>query len=172
MTIRPSRVPGQSLAAVLAASLTLVLAASAWGNDAERKAVIAKVRPSIVLVKQEHSLGSGFVVAVDGDIAIAATNYHVVEGAKKITIFFPATDRDLRDPHEADGYIEIQPERDLALVHFKLNGRKVTPLAFAKDLPEVGDTAYTFGRRRSAGHDRDGDGVQRPHWKRGCQFNG
>ena len=122
-----------------------MFAANAWGNDAERKAVFARVNPAVVQVKQEHSLGSGFVVYVDGDIAIAATNYHVVEGAKKITIFFPATDREMKDGHEADGYIEIQPERDLALVHFKLNGKKVTPLVIAKELPEQGDSVYTFG---------------------------
>ena len=33
----------------------------------------------------------------------------------------------------------------MALVHFKLKGRKVIPLPFAKELPEQGDTVYTFG---------------------------
>ena len=122
-----------------------MLAANAWGNDAERKKVFAKVNPAVVQVKQEQSLGSGFVIYVDGDEAIAATNYHVVEGAKKITIFFPATDREMKDAHPADGYIEIQPERDLALVHFKLQGKKVVPVPIAKELPEQGDTVYTFG---------------------------
>jgi S1-C subfamily serine protease len=145
MTIRPSRAWGRLLAAALAANLSLLLVASAWGNDAERKAMIAKVNPSVVQVKQEHSLGSGFVVYVEGDDAIAATNYHVVEGAKKITIYFPATDRDMKDGHEADGYVEIQPERDLALVHFKLKGKKILPLPIAKELPEQGDSVYTFG---------------------------
>ena len=121
------------------------MSATAWGNDAERKKVFARVNPAVVQVKQEHSLGSGFVIYVDGDSAIAGTNYHVVEGAKKITIFFPATDRDMKEAYEADGYIDIQPERDLALVHFKLKGRKVVPLPFAKELPEQGDTVYTFG---------------------------
>jgi S1-C subfamily serine protease len=145
MTIRPSRIPGQLLAASIAASLSLVVVASAWGDDAERKRIFAKVNPSVVQVRQEHSLGSGFVIWVEGDSAIAATNYHVVEGAKKITIFFPATDREMKDAHEADGYIEIQPERDLALVHFKLSGKKVAAVPIAKDLPEQGDTVYTFG---------------------------
>ncbi|MFZ1936321.1 MAG: trypsin-like peptidase domain-containing protein [Thermoguttaceae bacterium] len=145
MTIRPSRVPSRLLAATLAASLSLVFAANAWGNDAERKAMLAKVNKSVVQVRHEQSLGSGFVVYVDGDNAIAATNFHVVDGAKKITIFFPATDREMKDAHEADGYIEIQPERDLALVHFKLQGKKVVPVPIAKELPEQGDTVYTFG---------------------------
>jgi S1-C subfamily serine protease len=145
MTVRLSRVPGRLLAAVLTATVGLVLVAHTRGGDAERKAMIAKVNPSVVQVKQERSLGSGFVVYVDGDDAIAATNYHVVEGAKKITIYFPATDRDMKDGHEADGYIEIQRERDLALVHFKLKGKKVVPVPIAKDLPEQGDSVYTFG---------------------------
>jgi S1-C subfamily serine protease len=145
MTIRPSRIPGRLLTAVLAASASLVLVTNARGSDAERKAMIAKVNPSVVQVKQEHSLGSGFVVWVDGDNAIAATNYHVVEGAKKITIFFPATDREMKEGYEADGYIEIQMERDLALVHFKLKGKKIIPVPIAKELPEQGDSVYTFG---------------------------
>ena len=86
MTIRPSRVPSRLLAATLAASLSLVFAANAWGNDAERKAMLAKVNKSVVQVRHEQSLGSGFVVYVDGDNAIAATNFHVVDGARKITI--------------------------------------------------------------------------------------
>ena len=72
MTIRLSRVPGRLLAATFVASLSLVLVGKAWGSDAERKAMIAKVNPSVVQVKQEHSLGSGFVVYVDGDDAIDA----------------------------------------------------------------------------------------------------
>ena len=97
MTIRPSRVPARWLVTALAAGLGLVFAANARGNDAERKKVFARVNPAVVQVKQEHSLGSGFVIYVDGDSAIAGTNYHVVEGAKKITIFFPATDRDMKE---------------------------------------------------------------------------
>ena len=128
----------------LAAVLLLASVANAWGNDAERKAMIAKVNPSIVKIRQSHSLGSGFVIAVDDDTAVAVTNYHVVEGAKKMAIFFPADDKEMKDPYEADGYIEIMPQRDLALVHFKLNGKKVAPLKLAEQRAEQGDTVYTF----------------------------
>ena len=131
--------------AALGMVLGLVFASNAWGSDAERKRVFVKVNPSVVQVRQEHSLGSGFVIAVDGDSAIAATNYHVVEGAKKITIFFPAEDREMKEGLEADGYIDILPPRDLALVHFNLKGKKVKPLPVAENIPEQGDTVYTFG---------------------------
>jgi S1-C subfamily serine protease len=131
--------------AALGAILGLLIAATALGSDAERKAVIAKVNPSVVQVSQEHELGSGFVVHVDGESAIAATNYHVIEGAKKIVIFFPATDRDMKHGLESDGYLEYQMERDLALVHFNLKGKKVTPLKICDTVPEQGDSIMTFG---------------------------
>jgi S1-C subfamily serine protease len=144
MTVQVNRFGIRARMATLVAVLGLILAANAWGDEAERKAMFAKVNPSVVKVRQERSLGSGFVVAIDGDTAVAVTNYHVVEGAKKITIFFPADDREMKDGHDADGYIEIMPERDLALVHFKLNGKKVTSLELAKNLPEQGELVYTF----------------------------
>jgi S1-C subfamily serine protease len=145
MTIRLSRLGAWAHLAALGMGLVLVCSATASGGDAERKAVFAKVNPSVVQVRQEKSLGSGFVIAVHGDEAIVATNYHVIEGAKKITIFFPADDREMKNGLESEGYLEILPTRDLALVHFKLKGRKVAPLKVANKLPEQGDTVYTFG---------------------------
>ena len=124
--------------------LGLVLAANAGGGDAERKAIFAKVGPSIVQLKQARSLGSGFVIAVDGDSAFAATNYHVVEGAQKLAIRFPWNDRDAKDTHEADGYIDIAPQFDLAIVHFKLGTKNIASLKLAKRLPKRGDTVYTI----------------------------
>lgn len=145
MGILSSRLGNRWLSVVCVAVVALLVTSRALASDAERKAVIAKVNPSVVQVRLAKSLGSGFVVVVNGDEAIAATNYHVIEGADKATIFFPATDRDMKEPLEADGYIEIEPERDLALVHFKLKGKKVEALKIAEALPEQGDTIYTFG---------------------------
>ena len=141
-----SRFAAVAQMAASAVFLGLFLASTACGNDAERKALFARVNPSVVQVRQENgSLGSGFVVVVKGDEAIAATNYHVVEGAKKITIFFPAVDWEMKNGLEADGFVDVLPPMDLALVHFKLKGKKVEPLKLAKNLPEQGDTVYTFG---------------------------
>ena len=146
MAIHRNRFGVKGQTAALGMVLGLVFAATVRGDDTTRKALFAKVNPSVVQVRQENgSLGSGFVVAVDGDSAIVSTNYHVVEGAKKITIFFPADDREMKNGLEADGYIDIQTIRDLALVHFNLKGKKVAPLKIADNPPEQGDTVYTFG---------------------------
>ena len=124
--------------------LGLAFTSIAWGqSDAERKALIAKVNPSVVQVRQEHSLGSGFVVSVDKGSAIIATNYHVVEGAKQLTVFFP-TDKDKR-VYPADGYIAILPGKDLALLHVNLGNKNIKALKLAEKVPEQGDTVYTFG---------------------------
>ena len=111
--------------------------------DSDRKALFEKVGPAVVQVRQEHSLGGGFVV--DAEKGIIATNYHVIEGAKKITIFFPADDREMKHGLQADGYFAILPGKDLALVHVKLGDRKVTALKLAEKTPEQGDTVYTYG---------------------------
>ena len=123
--------------------LALLAASVARAGDSERKALFAKVSPAIVQVRQERSLGGGFVV--DAEKGIVATNYHVIEGAKKVAIFFPADDREMKHGLEADGYFAILPGKDLALVHVKLGHRKATALKLAEKIPEQGDTIYTFG---------------------------
>jgi hypothetical protein len=99
-------------------------AEDAFGNNTVMKVALAKTGPSVVKVKRGESLDSGVVVAVDGDSAIVATNYHVMEGAKELSIVVPADDGTLKNECEADGYVGIMPERDLALVYLKLTGKK------------------------------------------------
>ena len=134
----------QSQVLTLGIVLGLAFTSSAWGqSDAERKAMLTQVSLSVVQMRHEHSSGSGFVVGVDEGGAIIATNYHVVEGAKKLTVFF-STDKDKR-VYPADGYIAILPGKDLALVHVNLGDKKVKALKLAERGPEQDDIVYTIG---------------------------
>ena len=62
----------------------LVLTASAYGDPA----LVKKVEPSVVFIKTDKSLGSGFIVSEDKVV----TNYHVIRGASKVDITFSGED--------------------------------------------------------------------------------
>jgi S1-C subfamily serine protease len=144
--------------------LALLGAAIAWADaDSDRTTLFAKVMPAIVHIRHDQSLDGGFVA--DAGRGIVATNYHVIEGAKKVTIFFPC-DGEKRETTDAeslldsffpgdgekrefpaDGYLAILPGKDLALVHVNFANKKVASLKLADKNPQQGDAVYTFGLR-------------------------
>ncbi len=88
------------------------------------------------------ALGGGFIVNVEK--GIVATSYRAVEGAKKVTIFFPA-DKDRRKKEfPADGYLAILPGKDLALIHVNLGDRHAATLKLAEKVPDEGARVFTF----------------------------
>ncbi len=75
--------------------------------------LVALVDPSVVtLTMNNESQGSGFVIDAKG---IIVTNYHVIEGAKWANITF--SDKRIG---MVDGFIAIDPSRDLALLHITI----------------------------------------------------
>jgi hypothetical protein len=119
-------------------------------SDAERVKLIKRVAPSVVkimvLVGQGGSQGSGYVVDEQGTIV---TNAHVVADAKsknlkKVYVTFP-NDHDGKQYDAMDGYLDVMPGRDLALMRIKCAGRKMVPLKLATRIPEPGETVMTFG---------------------------
>jgi S1-C subfamily serine protease len=99
-----------------------------------------KVEPSVVTVKTNHGLGSGFVVDPRG---LIMTNYHVIEGANKAEVVF-SSDKD-KPTFPVDGYVAIFPPRDLALIAFKPGAKKLVALKLAEKLPARGEWVSTFG---------------------------
>ena len=136
--------------ACFVALLALGLAAIGADEDEEREALIQRIRPSIVRVTLNGgmSLGSGCVV--DATLGLVITNFHVVKGAKKVTVAFVA-DRDTAKDNKpteypVDGYIEVQPGKDLALLKVNVpKERKLKALKLAKKLPVQGEKVLTFG---------------------------
>ena len=136
--------------ATLAVVLGLVCATSACGqSDAERQTVIKKVEHSvakvIVELEQGQGHGSGYIVDESG---VIVTNAHVVKVArrkdvKRVYVTFPA-DGDKKE-YATEGFLDVQPTRDLALLRIKPEGRTLKPLQLCEQPPSPGETVLTFG---------------------------
>ena len=98
-------------------------------------AVVAKVRPSVVLIQTDQGLGSGVVMDSQGDVV---TNNHVVEGASTLQV----TGYDGKQ-HTAT-LVGAFVADDLAVV--RVSGLGLPPIEFADSTKlEVGDIAIAVG---------------------------
>src|SRR4249920_2471271 len=86
---------------------------------------------------EQRALGSGFVVDKSGHIV---TNYHVVEGADRITVSFSN-----RDTVEAT-LVGTDPSTDLAVLRVGVSANALTPLPLGNsDNVKVGDPVVAIG---------------------------
>lgn len=103
--------------------------------------LIEQVEPSIVrvVVKTDESEGhgSGFLVDHSG---LIITNFHVVEGARSISI--ESRDGQTTIPL---GFVAAEPLRDLCVLKVDPARFQCTPLAFATDPPSKGESVAAFG---------------------------
>jgi S1-C subfamily serine protease len=154
MTIRRKRRATSALMVVLGVvvGFGLALAPSARAqSDAERQAIIKKVEHSVakVIVEGENGGGHGSGYIVD-DTGVLITNAHVVKPAKhlkkqlkRVYVTFPA-DGDKKE-YKTEGWLDVQPTRDLCLLRIKPEGKKLVPLTLCDKIPTPGDTVFTFG---------------------------
>jgi S1-C subfamily serine protease len=93
--------------------------------------------PFIPQRQQEQSLGSGFVVDKAGHIV---TNYHVIQGAKKVRVSF-SNGASMKATVEG-----TDPSSDLAVLKIDASSRALTPLPLGdSDAIEVGDPVVAIG---------------------------
>jgi hypothetical protein len=98
--------------------------------------IAARALPSVVTVRTDDSLGTGFVVRPDGWIA---TNMHVVVGGPRVKVT-------LRDERELD-VVEVlaaSPDHDLALIRVPARGLPPLPLGDS-DAMRPGDPVVAIG---------------------------
>ena len=87
--------------------------------------------------QQQQSLGSGFVIDKTGHIV---TNYHVVQGAKKINVSFS------NGASTKAGVVGVDPSSDLAVLKVDASSRALTPLQLGNsDDMRVGDPVVAIG---------------------------
>ena len=101
--------------------------------------LVKKVEPSVVILQADDGRGSGFVVDKD----LIATNYHVIEDSRAITVIF-------KDGTQvpSTGIRHVDEERDLAIIKAQIPAG-VSPLPIQGKLPNVGEDVATIGLSES-----------------------
>lgn len=138
---------GRIIAFVVCLTATIACSSSARGQELmDLSELVKEVKPSVARVQsldekgKPRGHGSGFIVDSSG---IICTNYHVIEGAKGITISFPG------DPSKGEfksaGYIAIYPKKDMALIKIEPKDKKLRALPLADKVPSQGEAVVAFG---------------------------
>ncbi len=101
--------------------------------------LVKKVEHSVVRVDTDTGFGSGVIV---DDRGYVFTNFHVIDGATKVTITLRSGEL-----MQAKGFLAVDPSRDLALVKTdKLDGAHAVRIAAGA--PQVGEKVAAFGNPR------------------------
>lgn len=98
--------------------------------------VFSQVKKSIVMVKCDDSVGSGFIVKMEGGKKYFITNYHVFDGNATISARF------LNGQELKLGQLEIASDKDL--VRFRVNS-DCSALDIFEEEPNVGEDAFVYG---------------------------
>ena len=111
------------------------------GEELTLSQLIPLVNASVVRIDVETrdggSQGSGF--AVD-DLGTIVTNYHVIEGAIAVEV------RNIDGQSvSVEGYLYLDPERDLAIFRAPPDRIRLTPLPIDNSLPTLGASVASFG---------------------------
>jgi len=113
--------------------------------EASVKANVERTESAVVMVRQPHGLGSGFIISPDGYVI---TNDHVIQGETKITVvlFEKGADGTLNKRIvDKVKIIATNAYEDLALL--KLEGENNLPITYLGDSDEVrvGQSCYAIG---------------------------
>ena len=118
---------------ILAVILALLPAALVKGGPVE------ETLKSVVLVRTQDGLGTGFVV---GDGSLVATNFHVIAGASEATAEFADGTK-----VDCEGYLVASPGYDLAILKLpKPAGQP--PLRLQSDRLDLGTDVFAIGSPR------------------------
>lgn len=115
-------------------------------RGAKEVGIFKKAAMGTVLIATDSGVGSGAIITNNGYIV---TNQHVVEGKKKVTVFFKplGLDYDLTKLESTEGTVEkVSIKKDLALVKIDRIPSSARPLALAgESLPDIGSDAHAIG---------------------------
>ncbi len=125
----------------LAGAALVALAATAWAQG--QLELVREVNRAIVEVRtdRDDSVGSGFVV--DDKAGLVFTNFHVVNGATKCWVIFPADRNDKR--YETEGFVDVLPEKNICLLKIVPGTKKLRSLRMAEQIPDQGEPVFAFG---------------------------
>jgi len=136
--VQLKRVGGQLCAALL---LQFVLLHSALALTPDK--IAEKAIPSVVLIKTDDGLGTGFVVSSDG---LIATNLHVIGSARKATIV-------LADGREFTNIDVINHDALHDLLVLRIQAKNLTPLSLGDSAKvKVGERVIAIGHPLGLGN--------------------
>lgn len=123
-------------AAAATPSQAVVLPKPTLKKFANYSAVVKESVGSVVTIKTDFGIGSGFIVSADGNIL---TNHHVINGAEKIEVIF-----DNGFSFEAK-LVRSNEERDVALIKMAGSGFKPLVLNGTDELAGTGSEVIAIG---------------------------
>ena len=99
----------------------------------------AKSSAAVVRIETDDGLGSGAIIS---DRGFVLTNFHVVNGATKVTVVTRGG-----KSVAAAGFLVAEPRRDLAVLKIEPLA-EAKPLKIAEALPQIGERVAAFGNPR------------------------
>ncbi len=105
-------------------------------NAADLVEVVKQVEKAVVRIDTDAGLGSGVVVADDG---LILTNYHVIEGARRVEIILRHGEKRV-----CQGYLLVDPSHDLAALRIG-PVPSGSALKVKSEMPSVGEKVAAFG---------------------------
>ena len=122
--------------------IAFTLPAAARGDATAAKTVARRCLPAVVTIEtfdaasKKLGTGSGFVVRPNG---VVVTNFHVIEGASAATVSLQNG-----DTYRVDGVMEIDAEKDFAILKVKAVDLPVLAMANSERL-EPGESLVSLG---------------------------
>jgi S1-C subfamily serine protease len=97
--------------------------------------IARRTAPSVVTIRTDRALGTGFVIAKGG---LVATNFHVLRGARRVTV--QTADERVFDQVTVVGF---DAARDLAVL--RIRQLRLAPLRLSTRDPEIGEHVIAIG---------------------------
>jgi len=114
--------------------------------------IYSKNVDSVVYIgnKDSNSMGTGSIINKKG---LILTNWHVIEGAKEVQVWFKPKELEkmdervlLYEPHYTAKVIKFNKSKDLALIQLNVAPKNLKPVVFGKSgSVTIGSTVYAIG---------------------------
>jgi hypothetical protein len=125
----------------LAGAALLAVATMAWAQEGQESIRSESAAVVEIRTDRDETFGSGFVV--DAKAGLVFTDFHVVEGATKCWVIFPADKDEKR--YETEGFVAVLPEKDICLLKIVPGSKKLQSLKIAEKIPDQGEPVFAFG---------------------------
>ncbi|MCE5267963.1 MAG: trypsin-like peptidase domain-containing protein [Planctomycetaceae bacterium] len=123
--------------------LVLLITIPTRGDIGNLHDVSVELQPSLVSIRVDKRLASGFVVDASG---LVATTYNAIAGAQSAIVHFPADHdpRTFKKTYQVRGFAAAAPEINLVILRIASGDKKLHAVTLAKKLPQRRERVYYF----------------------------